>query len=307
MLERLRGWHPRTRVRWDTVKAVSGARFPDSGYKSSLPQPLEAGQRAQDYVVLPHQEWLDGTAAEPGKVRQFVAMPLGTGYPVDAQATGEGATGGLQFEITRLALCSDHDASLVGCQIQNGDTVRLILRLREGGECPPSPKREMNLAAGGAIEQGSVGLPQHDYQKTATVASNVQTINSASFQSVTGVSAPQCPISATTYAKLGLPFSAVYGEATSVVGDLSSLRSVAQIDGTAAQSMSNLSIVNLRTRVPLHSGPSLQCSERPPATGNAEKPPGSASTEKLGLLNRQGRLQVCVEAARAPDQKPSVL
>ena len=53
----------------------------------------------QDYVVTPQQLWLDGVANADGTVRQFVAMPLGTGYSVVAQLTGEETVGGLQFEI----------------------------------------------------------------------------------------------------------------------------------------------------------------------------------------------------------------
>ena len=51
----------------------------------------------QDYVVPPKQLWLDGVASSDGKVRQFVAMPFGTGYTVEAQITGQDVLGGLQF------------------------------------------------------------------------------------------------------------------------------------------------------------------------------------------------------------------
>lgn len=54
----------------------------------------------QDYVVTPKQLWLDGIASTGGRVRQFVAMPMGAGYRVEAQVTGEEVTGGLQFQIT---------------------------------------------------------------------------------------------------------------------------------------------------------------------------------------------------------------
>ncbi|KAI4199039.1 MAG: hypothetical protein LQ350_004861 [Teloschistes chrysophthalmus] len=53
-----------------------------------------------DYVVTPKQLWLDGIASTGGRVRQFVAMPMGAGYRVEAQVTGEEVTGGLQFQIT---------------------------------------------------------------------------------------------------------------------------------------------------------------------------------------------------------------
>lgn len=54
----------------------------------------------QDYVITPNQLWLDGIASNDGRVRQFVGMPLGSGYSVKAQMTGEDVMGGLQFEIT---------------------------------------------------------------------------------------------------------------------------------------------------------------------------------------------------------------
>ncbi|KAI0454638.1 hypothetical protein F5B21DRAFT_524455 [Xylaria acuta] len=54
----------------------------------------------QDYVVVPPQPWLAGCAVSPGAVRQFVAMPLRTGYSVEAQLTGQEIVSSLQCEIT---------------------------------------------------------------------------------------------------------------------------------------------------------------------------------------------------------------
>jgi hypothetical protein len=54
----------------------------------------------QDYIIVPGQLWLDGIADANGTVRQFVAMPFGSGYSVESQVTGKDAAGGLQFEIT---------------------------------------------------------------------------------------------------------------------------------------------------------------------------------------------------------------
>lgn len=55
--------------------------------------------RKQDYIVVPSQPWLDGIATGPGLVKQFVAMPYGSGYSVEHQVTGMETVGGLQFEI----------------------------------------------------------------------------------------------------------------------------------------------------------------------------------------------------------------
>lgn len=65
---------------------------------------MQEKKSIQDYVVTPRQLWLDGIASADGCVRQFVAMPLGKGYTVEAQVTGEEVMGGLQIEIVPAKL-----------------------------------------------------------------------------------------------------------------------------------------------------------------------------------------------------------
>jgi hypothetical protein len=91
----------------------------------------------------------------------------------------------------------------------------------------------MNLAAGGLIKQGVVELPQRDFQKTNTIAFNVQILNSAAFQQVTGNPPPPSPVSAETYAKSGYPFFSVFEEPTNVAGDFFAVRSIGQLNGDA--------------------------------------------------------------------------
>lgn len=67
---------------------------------------------------------------------------------------------------------------------------------------------EMNLAAGGAIQQ-HIQEDQHDasdWQKDRTTVFNVQILNSALFRTVTGLEPPPCPIDAKTYKALGYSF-----------------------------------------------------------------------------------------------------
>jgi hypothetical protein len=54
---------------------------------------------SQDYVVIPKQQWLDGINSGDGTVKQFVAMPLGRGYTVEAQITDEEKHGGFQLVV----------------------------------------------------------------------------------------------------------------------------------------------------------------------------------------------------------------
>ncbi|KAI1755715.1 hypothetical protein F4782DRAFT_486668 [Xylaria castorea] len=83
------------------VNAVSGEHSSETiETKMRRLDLLSKNESIQDYVVVPRQPWIDGFAVSPGVVRQFVAMPLGMGYTVEAQLTGQEVVGGLQLEIT---------------------------------------------------------------------------------------------------------------------------------------------------------------------------------------------------------------
>ena len=83
------------------VNAISGEPVTENAATKLRRLNLVAYDKSiQDYVVTPDQLWLDGIASENGHVRQFIAMPLGSGYSVEAQVTGEDVAAGLQFEIT---------------------------------------------------------------------------------------------------------------------------------------------------------------------------------------------------------------
>lgn len=88
------------------VNAVSGepARETEATMKRRLNLLLNR-KIIQDYVVAPRQRWLDGIATDAGTVRQFVATPLGSGYSVEAQITGEDVVGGIQIEVIPIMPC----------------------------------------------------------------------------------------------------------------------------------------------------------------------------------------------------------
>ena len=53
----------------------------------------ELQSEPQDYGVVPGQPWLDGFSVGEGRIRQFVAMPLGAGDSVEEQLTGRAEFG----------------------------------------------------------------------------------------------------------------------------------------------------------------------------------------------------------------------
>jgi hypothetical protein len=77
------------------IKIAAGKINAISG-KPWRPQ-LDASER--DYIVVPEQPWLDGFCIAQDVIRQFVAMPLGSGYSVEEQITGKAEHGGLQIVV----------------------------------------------------------------------------------------------------------------------------------------------------------------------------------------------------------------
>ncbi|EKJ68938.1 hypothetical protein FPSE_10863 [Fusarium pseudograminearum CS3096] len=286
------------------INAVSGEpSVEDAGTSLRRRNLIHQGKSVQDYIVTPDQRWLDGVAVEPGKIRQFVAMPVGTGHSIEAQMTGAEKAGGVQFEITRLdskppegdiitidivtgggkvhrvttsrqetveqlmrrielveKLTLDEMRliyagkhlevfrTLADYQIEDNSRVQLLKRLRGGGGPGPT-ELEMYIAAGGLIKQGIEGLRQNDWKKSVPVTFNVQVLNSAGFEQVTGKKPPRSPITAKSYADCGYPFYSIYEEPTTISGAFDGLRSVAQIDQTSEDSLpADMPVMDVDTR-----------------------------------------------------------
>ena len=158
------------------------------------------GNDPQDYLVCPDQPWLDGINAGKGFIRQFVDMPLGMGYTVEGQLTGDERFGGIQvlaFE-PRPGRFPDHPPA--------PDLERGTARY---GLASPS---EMGLGAGGRMRQKIYpdphGLDTWDPARFGRVY--VHIVNSMAFREITGRPAPPTPITAREYARFGLPWFDLY-------------------------------------------------------------------------------------------------
>jgi len=206
------GWPPvALKVAVGKVNAVSGKEWTES---------LDAHD--QDYVVCPDQPWLDGINSGEGTIRQFVAMPLGMGYTVEGQVTGQESVGGLQ---------------LMGVDAR---PERLPERRAEGVAysmaCPAPPAAEMGLGAGGQMKQDihpdEYGVDVWDPARSGRVF--VHIANSMAWREITGEEPPPTPVSARTYSEHGFPWFSLYDEGR---GDLPSaealkrVKSIKEMDG----------------------------------------------------------------------------
>lgn len=163
----------------------------------------------QDYIVCPHQPWLDGINAGSGFIRQFVAMPLGLGYTVEAQVSGVEEFGGIQIEVYEPKPGRFPD--------QPPPQRDLSFQMQSP---PPAPiGGEMGLGAGGKMKQkiypDPYGIDTWDTENYGSVF--VHIINSEQYRELTNLEPPPTPITAQLYTQYGLPWFALYDEAQ---GDL---------------------------------------------------------------------------------------
>ena len=190
-------WRPQAlKVAVGMVNAVSGEPWREA-----------IGLRArQDYMVCPPQPWLDGIKAGDGIVRQFIAMPLGMGYTVEGQVSGEERFGGIQ---------------LVAFDPKPGrfpDVEPFYDRVGEAAfsplAAPAAMGAEMGLGAGGRMQQSIYPDPYgaDTWDDTRTGRVYVHIVNSMLYEEITGQKPPATPVTARTYADHGYPWFDLYDE-----------------------------------------------------------------------------------------------
>lgn len=163
----------------------------------------------QDYLVVPEQKWLDGINSGDGFVNQFVAMPLGQGYTVEAQITDEEIFGGIQIHVIESKTGRFGPPWLPPGSppvIAPGAT-----HSRYTWPDAPDAKRsqtEMGIAAGGRIKQSIIKdkYGKKAWDKTKTAKAVVRIVNSEVYRLITGQKAPPSPVTAENYVRAGIPW-----------------------------------------------------------------------------------------------------
>jgi hypothetical protein len=182
-------------------------------------------QKPQDYLVVPTQPWLDGYCVEKGLIRQFVAMPLGTGYTTEEQLTGAAGYGGIQIIVypmkrkvfERLFPPRKREELVYHSQC-------LMAEAAVAGA-------DMGLAPGGRMRQeiydDEFGIEAWDLNHPSRCF--VHLCNSMVWRAITCEDPPTVPFTAKEYNSFGLPWFDYYdGDAKALEGadKLSDLKSV---------------------------------------------------------------------------------
>jgi hypothetical protein len=179
----------------------------------------------QDYVAVPEQPWLDGYCVEKGVIRQFVAMPLGSGYSAEEQLTGEAEHGGLQIVAYPLkrAVYEEWAASRYAI-LRKSFVPALSLH------CTAAP--DMGLAPGGRMRQEIYDDPFKlaDWDQEHAARCFVHIANSQVWRAITGEAPPTVPLTAREYKRNGIPWFEYYSDGNAVEGSavLNRLKSIVQ-------------------------------------------------------------------------------
>jgi hypothetical protein len=210
-------WKPNAvKVGLGGVDAISGTAWDD-----------ELHDDPQNYVVAPDQPWLDGINSGAETVRQFVAMPIGEGYSVEAQITGQERTGGIQ--ITTFD-------PLPG---KFPDVAPPLPPRADFAQTPGVPST-LGIAVGGTLRQkiypDKYGIETWDRERPMSFF--VHLISAAEFAAITGAPEPSTPVDAAAYTAAGLPWFELYDAEesdTAAAKALACIRSIRELERRAPE------------------------------------------------------------------------
>ncbi len=203
-------WKPNAvKIAIGKINAISGREWDQT-----------LGNTEEDYIVCPDQPWLDGINAGEGYIKQFVAMPLGMGYTVEGQITGEETFGGIQMIVFEPKPGKFPDEPPEEPE-QDTEMGMVFDELA-------APCSSMGLAAGGKMKQEIYpdphGIDTWDPDNYGRVY--VHIVNSMDFREITGLEPPPTPVSARTYTEHGYPWFDLYDEGK---GDLKASKKLKKV------------------------------------------------------------------------------
>lgn len=186
------------------MNAISGESWQDGLNRSP-----------QDYVVTPDQPWIDGFSVGDGVIRQFVAMPLGSGYSVEEQMTAKAEFGGIQIQAFPMKVRHYFESVIrAKLPIRQADILyHLMPHLYTGALCAPMKEPpDMGLGSGGLMRQ-KIYEDRHDadvWDIDQTSRCFIHLCDAVMWRQITGENPPQKPVTAKTYTNAGLPWFTHY-------------------------------------------------------------------------------------------------
>lgn len=241
------------------VNAVSGKTW-ENNLKDN-------GKETADYMVAPKQPWLDGFNVGKDVIRQFVAVPLESGYTVEEQVTGKAEHGGIQIIVypmkdeywnrmqqerprqTRLVASSVSASGamskgLGGAMYMSGGLESAVYACSaepQSRSMLRSAKPDMGLGAGGMMTQqifeDEFGVDAWDQENGLRVF--VHLANSDQYEQITGKKPPTAPIGPDEYRRHNYPWFEYYSDSPATKGSeiLSKIDSIASMQNKKGETI----------------------------------------------------------------------
>lgn len=218
-------WPFAVKIASGKVNAVSGKPWTNK---------LEATQEGdtQDYIVVPSQPWIDGFNISKGVIRQFVAVPLNSGFTIEEQITGSAEIGGLQIMVFPMKeaefrkIDTPKAFTLSGCSPTQAYVLHSKSILR-------SQSAEIGLGAGGVMKQ-AIYADKYGMDKWESEGQKVfvHLLNSIEYKEVTGKKPPTKPLEPNDYKNYGYTWFDYYSDNNAIEGSkkLSKVNSIAQLE-----------------------------------------------------------------------------
>jgi hypothetical protein len=209
------------------ISFSSGWRF--EGYPCAVK--IAAGK----INAISGQPWLDGFCIAKDVIRQFVAMPLGSGYSVEEQITGKAEHGGLQIIVYPMkeeryeAILREREET-----IRRRATRAYSLASFAGASRQESA---MGLAAGGRMEQQIYADPYglDAWEHAVSSRCFVTLVNAVQWREITGSEPQTRPPTAAEYTKAGLPWFDYYAADLETLAGAPALTLVKSVAEMAAE------------------------------------------------------------------------
>lgn len=181
------------------INAITGERWSDGLHDDP-----------QDYLVTPTQPWIDGFNVTKGRIRQFVAMPLGQGYSAEEQIAGRAEVGGLQIIVYPMK-AQEYEAWRERLLEEEG--IRFSRRGQDLEEMDDLCCLDLGLSPGGLMyqeiyeDEHGISVWDHEHYSRCFV----HLANSEQYAEITGKAPPHRPPTAGEYTDAGLPWFDYYG------------------------------------------------------------------------------------------------
>jgi hypothetical protein len=220
------------------INAISGKPWSN---ELQLTQGDERENSQPDYIVIPKQPWLDGFNVGKGLIKQFVAVPLGMGYTVEEQITGQAEHGGVQiiaypmkkelWEKIKAEREAERGMFFTSSCLESAPMTKGVKRSFSGQVKAASA--QMGLGQGGFMKQDiykdEYGIEAWDTTQPLRIF--VHLLNSLHYKEVTGHLPPHKPLGPKEYSQYHYPWFDYYDDGAVLDGsnELSKVDSIGSL------------------------------------------------------------------------------